>query len=255
MYIDTHAHLQFDSFDEDRELVIQRAIKNNVAAIITIGTDVETSGKAVFLAEKYASVFAAVGIHPTDCNNVTAEDFKIIEKLAGHEKVIAIGEVGLDYYHMRAPKEVQDETFTKQIQIAGEMNLPLIIHNRDSHEDMYKLLVREAVSDVGGVMHSFSGDENFLRDILELDLHVSFTGNITFKKNTSGALLKQTPLERLLLETDSPFLTPVPLRGKRNEPAFVIHTARKIAEVKAISEEDVARVTTENANRLFKLNL
>ena len=255
MYIDTHTHLQFDSFDDDRELVIQRAIKNNVAAIITIGTDAETSSQAVFFAEKYASVFAAVGIHPTDCRNVSDNDFEIISKLAGHEKVVAIGEVGLDYYHMRAPKEVQDAVFSRQINLARELNLPLIIHNRESHEDMYKLLLREKAADVGGVMHSFSGDDRFLKNILELDLHVSFTGNITYKKNDAAGQVKQVPLERLLLETDSPFLTPVPLRGKRNEPAYVIHTAKKIAEIKSISGEDVASVTSENAIRLFRLNL
>ena len=255
MYVDTHAHLQFDTYEEDRELVIQRAIKNNVTAIITIGTDVETSSQAVFLAEKYVSVYAAVGIHPTDCKNVTTQDFYSIEKLAGHQKVVAIGEVGLDYYHMRADKQTQDRVFSRQIGLAREMNLPLIIHNRDSHDDMFDLLVRERIGPAGGVMHSFSGDEEFLTKVLELDLHVSFTGNITFKNSTSEGLIKKTPPERLLLETDSPFLTPVPLRGKRNEPAFLIHTAQKIAGIKEMSTEDIARVTTENAIKLFKLNL
>jgi len=255
MLIDTHTHLYFDSFDDDRELVIQRAIENGLAAIITIGTDVETSKQAVALAEKYASVFAAVGIHPTDCADVTDDDFETIRTLAQHEKVIAIGEVGLDYYHMRAEKEVQIDTFNRQIKLARELKMPLIIHNRESHEDMYKVLTEAEASEAGGVMHSFNGDTEFLNRILELDLHVSFTGNITFKKNDSGELVKNVPLERLLLETDSPFLTPVPLRGKRNEPAFVVHTAKKIAEIKAISSEEVARITSENAVSLFNLNI
>ena len=255
MLIDTHSHLYFDSFDEDRELVIQRAIENGLAAIITIGTDVETSKQAVVLAEKYASVFAAVGIHPTDCADVNNDDFETIRTLAQHEKVIAIGEVGLDYYHMRAKKEVQIETFNRQIKMALELKLPLIIHNRESHEDMYKVLAASEASEIGGVLHSFSGDENFLNRILELDLHISFTGNITFKKSDADELVNNTPLERLLLETDSPFLTPVPLRGKRNEPAFVVYTANKIAKIKGLSLEEVAKVTSENAVSLFNLNI
>jgi len=255
MYIDTHTHLQFESYDEDRELVIQRAIENNVAAIITIGTDVTSSRQAVHLADKYASIFAAVGIHPNDCNDVSDRDYDEIKELAKHEKVAAIGEVGLDYHHMDAPKEVQDEAFTRQIQLAKEMQLPLIIHNRDSHEDLYNLLVRENAADAGGVLHSFTGNEKFLDNILKLDFYISFTGNITFKKSEAGLLVKKTPLERLLLETDSPFLTPVPLRGKRNEPAFVIHTAKKIAEMRELSEEELSKITTENADRLFKLKL
>ena len=255
MYIDTHTHLQFDSYDEDRELVIQRAIENDIAAIITIGTDVTSSRQSVHLADKYASVYAAVGIHPNDCNDVSDKDYDEIKAMAEHEKVVAIGEVGLDYHHMDAPKEVQDDAFTRQIQIAKDMNLPLIIHNRDSHEDLYDLLVRENAADAGGVLHSFTGEESFLDNILKLDFHISFTGNITYKKSEAGPLIKKTPLERLLLETDSPFLTPMPLRGKRNEPAFVIHTAKKVAELLELSVEEVGSVTTENADRLFKLNL
>lgn len=255
MLIDTHAHLDFDTFDEDREIVIQRAIESGLAAIITIGTDVETSKQAVALAEKYASVFAAVGIHPTDCANISDADFDSIRKLAQHEKVIAIGEVGLDYYHMRTDKDVQKEIFTRQVELARELGLPLIIHNRESHEDMYKVLSESHAAEVGGVMHSFSGDADFLNKILELDLHVSFTGNITFKKSASDELVKKAPLERLLLETDCPFLTPVPLRGKRNEPAYMVHTAQKIADLKEISAEEVGKVTSENAISLFKLDI
>ena len=255
MFIDTHAHLDFDVYDDDLELVIQRAIENGVAAFITIGTDVASSENALALAEKYASVFAAVGIHPTDCAELNEKDFKTIEKLGQHEKVVAIGEIGLDYYHMRAEKEVQKDTLARQIKIARKLKLPLIIHNRESHDDIYEVLTKSKAADVGGVMHSFSGDTQFLHKILELDLHVSFTGNITFKKNESTSLVKEVPMERLLLETDSPFLTPIPLRGKRNEPGFIIHTAQKIAEIKELSSAEVGKVTSENAITLFKLNI
>ena len=255
MLIDTHAHLGFDSYDEDRELVIQRAIESGVAAIITIGTDIATSEQAVLLADKYATVFAAVGIHPTDCAKVTKNDFSSIRTLAAHEKVIAIGEIGLDYYHMRADKKTQKETFRQQIEIARELHLPLIMHNRESHEDMLDCLAHSNVSEVGGVMHSFTGDPEFLNKVLELDLHVSFTGNITYKKSTSDGLVTDVPLERLLLETDSPFLTPVPLRGKRNEPAFMVHTAQKIADLKRLSLPEIKETTTENAVKLFHLTI
>ncbi|RLD14530.1 hydrolase TatD [candidate division KSB1 bacterium] len=252
LFIDTHAHLDYDLFDEDREIVIQRAIKNGVGAIITIGVDLESSQKAIDIAEKYAMVFAAVGIHPTECANVPDSEFDRIEELARHEKVVAIGEVGLDYYHMRAPKDVQKNAFLYQAHLAQKLGLPLIIHNRDSHDDMYELITTKNISEIGGVMHSFSGSIEFLEKILLTDLYISFTGNVTFKNSKLDTLVERVPLERLLLETDSPFLTPVPLRGKRNEPAFIIYTAQKIAEIKQISVEDLGKITTENAKRLFK---
>ncbi len=255
MFIDTHTHLGFDSYDEDRELVIQRAIESDVVAMICIGTDLESSKISVSIAEKYAAVYAAVGIHPTDCAEATDSDFEAIRNLAKHEKVVAIGEVGLDYYHMRASKEKQKNAFVYQIHMAHELKLPLIIHNRDSHEDIFPILKELGVNEVGAVMHSFSGDATFLENILELDLHVSFTGNITFKKSAYDPLVQNTPLERLLLETDSPFLTPVPLRGKRNEPAFIVHTAQKIAGIKQIPLEEIGRITSENARNLFGLDL
>ncbi len=252
LFVDTHTHLDFDLFDEDREIVIQRAIKNGVAAIITIGVDVESSKRAVELAEKYATVFAAVGIHPTECADIPDRDFDLIEELANHEKVVAIGEVGLDYYHMRAPKEIQKNVFLYQVHFAEKLGLPLIIHNREAHEDIYDLIKTKNISEIGGVLHSFSGEISFLEKILLTDFYISFTGNITFKNSKSEELVKETPLERLLLETDSPFLTPVPLRGKRNEPGFIIHSAKKIAEIKQIEVEELGKITTENAKRLFK---
>ncbi|HID39535.1 MAG TPA: TatD family deoxyribonuclease [Calditrichaeota bacterium] len=255
MLIDTHAHLDFDVYDEDRELVIQRAIENDVQGIITIGTDAKTSEQAVLLAEKYAAVFAAVGIHPTDCDQASEKDYARIAELAEHEKVVAIGEVGLDYYHMRAPKEVQKKAFIRQIELAQKLKRPLIIHNRDSHEDLYAVLTETDAGKTSGVLHSFSGDEAFLEKILLEHFYVSFTGNITFKKSSSDLLVKAAPLDRLLLETDSPFLTPVPLRGKRNEPAFIVHTAEKIAELKDLPLDEVGRVTSENAIQLFRLPL
>ncbi len=253
MFVDTHAHLDFESFDEDREVVIQRAIQNQVLAIITIGTDLKSSKNAVLLAEKYASIYAAVGIHPSDCAEAEDNDFEEIRELAQHEKVIAIGEVGLDYYRMYAEKDKQKDTFGRQIKLARELNLPLIIHNRDAHEDVYNMILSEKATEVGGVLHSFTGDENYLENILLTNFHISFTGAITYKNNDSEALIANVPLERLLLETDSPFLTPVPLRGKRNEPSLIIHTAKRIAAIRGITVDQLAAVTSENAGALFQI--
>ncbi len=252
LFVDTHAHLDFDLYDEDREIVIQRAIKNGIAAILTIGVDVESSKRAVDLAEKYATVFAAVGIHPTECGDIPDRDFDLIEELAQHPKVVAIGEIGLDYYHMRAPKEVQKNAFLYQIHLAQRLDLPVVVHNREAHADVLEILTDKKLSDLSGVLHSFSGDEKFLEEVLETNFFISFTGNITFKNSKVEDLVKNVPVERLLLETDSPFLTPVPLRGKRNEPAFIVHTAQKIAEIKEMEVEDLGHITTENAKHLFK---
>ncbi len=255
MYIDTHSHLDFNSFDEDREKVIQSAIGSDVAAIITIGTNIETSRQAVLLAEKYASLYAAVGIHPTDCAGVDENDFAAIEELAAGDKVVAIGEIGLDYHHMKADKETQKKVFRQQLLMARKFELPCIIHNRESHDDVHEILTEDNASNLNGVLHAFSGTTDFLEKILMTNFYISFTGNVTFKKNKLIPLVEATPLERLLLETDSPFLAPAPLRGKRNEPAYVVHTAAKIAEIKGIGLEELARITSENAQALFKLSL
>ncbi len=255
MFIDTHAHLDFDSFDKDREVVIQRAIENKVSAIITIGTSLKTSIKAVSYANNYASIFAAVGIHPSDCKEASEKDYQEIEKLAAEEKVLAIGEIGLDYYHMYTDKETQKAAFIRQITIAKKVNLPVIVHTRESQEDAFKILLEENANKVAGVFHSFSGNMDFLERVLESNFYVSFTGGVTFKKSTIDDLVKKTPIEKILLETDSPFITPVPHRGKRNEPSYVTHIASKIAELKGISIEKLADITTENARHLFGFSI
>jgi len=251
MYIDTHAHLDFESFEKDREAVIQRAIENKVSAIITIGTSLETSKKAVSYANNYASIFAAVGIHPSDCAGASETDYQQIEKLSAEEKVIAIGKIGLDYYRMYTDKETQKGAFIKQIAIARKVNLPVIVHTRESQEDALNILLQENANEVSGVLHSFSGSLEFLKKVLDTNFYVSFTGGVTFKKSTVDELVKKTPVEKILLETDSPFITPVPHRGKRNEPSYVTHIANKIAELKGMSAEELAEITTENARHLF----
>ena len=254
MFIDTHTHLQFESFDEDRELVIQRAIKNDVDTVITIGTDLESSSQALELAKKFAIVFASVGIHPNDCENTTDGDIEQIAKMAQTDKAIAIGEIGLDYYRQYTSKKKQQSVLRKQIQIARELGLPIIIHNRDAHEDIYSVLKEEKAEEISGVFHSFFGEIEFLESILALNYHVSFTGPVTFKNANYNKLIECVPTEQLLLETDSPFLAPVPFRGKRNEPSYVRYIAEKIAQIKGITTDKLAEITSENAKNLFRLN-
>jgi TatD DNase family protein len=254
MFIDTHTHLQFESYNEDRELVIQRAIKNDVDAMITIGTDIKSSTEALVLAKKFAVIYASVGIHPNDSLDTTDTDLEEVTKLAQTEKAIAIGEIGLDYYRQNTPKEKQQHVLRRQIQIARELGLPVIIHNRDAHEDIYKVLKEEKAEEISGVFHSFSGELQFLESILALNYHVSFTGPVTFKNVNYNKLIEAVPPQQLLLETDSPFLAPVPFRGKRNEPSYLRYIAEKIAQVKGITTDKLAEITSENAKNLFRLN-
>ena len=255
MFIDTHCHLDFEIYNDDRETVVQRSIKNKIEAIITIGTNEQTSLKSIELAEKFATVFAAVGIHPNDAANINKKSVQNIIEMSSNPNVVAIGEIGLDYYRDYTPAEIQKELFKTQLKIARDKALPVIIHNRQAHSDVYDILVEEKSTDLKGVLHSFDGDMHFLDSVLAFNFYVSFTGVVTFKNANYDDLIKHIPLENLLLETDSPFLTPVPFRGKRNEPSYVTYIAEKIANIKDISIEELAKITTENARQLFNLKI
>lgn len=255
MFIDTHCHLDFENYNDDRETVVQRSIKNKIEAIITIGTNEQTSLKSIELAEKFATVFAAVGIHPNDAANINKKSVQNIIEMSSNPNVVAIGEIGLDYYRDYTPAEIQKELFKTQLKIARDKALPVIIHNRQAHSDVYDILVEEKSTDLKGVLHSFDGDMHFLDSVLAFNFYVSFTGVVTFKNANYDDLIKHIPLENLLLETDSPFLTPVPFRGKRNEPSYVTYIAEKIANIKEISIEELAKITTENARQLFNLKI
>ncbi len=253
MFIDTHCHLDFDQYDEDREQVIQRAIKNNIDAIISIGTDIHSSRESVLLSEKFATIYAAVGIHPSDSQDADETMFRQIEEMADEKKVVAIGEIGLDYYRMYAPKDVQEKAFRAQLRLSKKLELPVIIHNRDAHEDVLRIALEEGIDDIGGVFHSFNGSTEFLDEVIRNKFHVSFTGAVTFKNARYENLLERVPVDNLLLETDSPFLAPMPFRGKRNEPGYIKYTAEKIAGVKKMPVEELAQITSANARMLFKL--
>jgi TatD DNase family protein len=252
--IDTHCHLDMESFTGDLDQIIEDGLQAGVKTIITIGIDLDSSLKAVQLAEQYPSVFATVGVHPHDADKVTDQDLTIIRELAGHEKVIGYGEIGLDYAKMYAKKERQKEIFLRQLVMAKELDLPIIIHDRDAHTDTLHALNSFAPFPAGGVMHCFSGNLDFARQVIELGFFISIPGIVTFKNAHSlHEVASKVPADSLLLETDAPFLTPVPYRGKRNEPARIIHTAAKVAKLRDVSIEELAVITCRNAETLFNI--
>lgn len=252
--IDTHAHLDHPRYDDDRDEVIERAREAGVETIITIGSHLASSERAVELAEAHGAIYATVGVHPHDASSWTEATYARLKQLADHEKVVAIGEMGLDYHYDHSPRPVQREVFIQQLQLARETDLPFVIHNRNANEDVMAIL-REYGEGLSGVLHAFTGTEQMAAECLERGYLLSTGGMVTFNQATDVRdVIATVPLDKLILETDSPYLTPVPLRGRRNEPAYVTHVARFLAEERGIDVEEVARVTTANARGLFRLN-
>ncbi len=252
--IDTHAHLDDHKFEKDIDDVIKRAKDAGVENIITVGTWEKTKGlkHVVELAERYDFVYAALGVHPHEAQDANDDAFKEIQELSSHPKVIAIGETGLDYYYERSPKDIQKKIFIRHIGLARELNLPLTIHSREAQNDTLDILAGEGVRDIGGVLHCFSGSYEMASKCLDMGLYLSFTGVVTFPKAANiHEIVKKVPIERMLIETDCPYLAPEPHRGKRNEPSFMVETAKNIAAIKGLSYDDVARITTLNAKGLF----
>lgn len=255
MLIDTHVHLNAHQFEDDVEEVIKRANKAGVTKMIVIGFNRETIQRALELVEEYDCLYAAIGWHPVDAIEMTDEDLIKIEQLTNHPKVVALGEIGLDYHWDKSPKHIQEQVFRKQIRLAKKVNLPIIIHNRDATQDVVNILKEENAAEVGGVMHCFSGSVEIARECIDMNFYISLAGPVTFKNaKRPKEVALQIPLEKLLIETDCPYLTPHPYRGKRNEPSYVKLVAEKIAKIKNITYEEVANKTTENARRLFKLD-
>ncbi|HSA77507.1 MAG TPA: TatD family hydrolase [Nitrospirota bacterium] len=252
MLIDTHAHLEMREFNDDREDVIKRAREAGVEYIVTIGTTVESSRDAVLLADKYDFIYAAIGIHPHEVKDILHPAYEILRHFAKHKKVVAYGEVGLDYHYEHSPRSDQKRKFRDMLREARELDLPVIIHDRDAHEDTIQILSEEWSPDLGGVMHCFSGDVAMAKKVIEMGFSISIAGPVTFPKADSlRQVVRQIPIEYLLIETDAPYLAPQAERGKRNEPAFVRHTAEAIAQIKGLSFDDVARITSFNAMQLF----
>ncbi|MBK7630317.1 MAG: YchF/TatD family DNA exonuclease [Ignavibacteriales bacterium] len=252
MFIDTHAHLFFENYKDDIDEVINRAKENGIDYIIIPATDLKTASEAISLAEKYEQVYATVGIHPHDTKDWNESLIPEIEKLSKHPKIVAIGEIGLDYYYDFSPKDQQIKAFKSQLELAIKLELPVVIHNRDSDEEMLDIIKSYCGTGLKAQFHCYNGSVDDAIELMKMNHFISFTGNITFKKSDGlREILKHVDLNHLLLETDSPFMTPVPYRGKRNEPAYVTSVAKQIADVHKISIEEVGRITSLNSFRFF----
>jgi len=258
MYIDSHAHIEGKEFDADREAVIQRALDTGVETIVCVGNGevADDSHAAAFrIAEQYPFIFTTVGVHPHEARLLDDNLYAQLMDLSQHPKVIAWGEIGLDYHYDNSPREVQREAFRKQLRMARERGLPVSIHTREAEADTLAILDQEwKDSGLGGVIHCFTGTRSFADAAVHRGFFVSFSGVVTFKKAEE---LRETarglPLDRVLIETDAPFLAPVPYRGRRNEPAYVVETARALSEIRGMSLVEIGRQTSENFKRLFKL--
>ncbi len=255
MIFDTHVHLNARQFQEDRDEVIQRAFRKGVKHMTVVGFDRETIPLALKIAEQYETIYAAVGWHPVDAIDMTEQDLNWLKELSNHPKVVALGEMGLDYHWDKSPADVQKEVFRKQIRLAKEVNMPIIIHNREATEDIVQILQEEDAKTVGGIMHCYNDSADYVQACLDMNFYISLGGPVTFK---NAPLPKEdakiVPKERLLIETDAPYLAPHPNRGKRNEPAYVTLVAEQISALREISYEELCQITKENAFRVFRLS-
>ena len=247
-FIDTHCHIYYDKYQNDISDVINRANDKNIKHIICVGVDLESSKKSIILSDQYESVFATVGYHPHESKLAVDSYLDKMLELLKHPKAVAIGEIGLDYYYKHSDKKTQIKVFREQLELAKDLDMPVVIHNRESDKDLYDNLKNSKINN--GVIHCYSSDVKYANKIFDLGLLVSFTGILTFSKSLQ-AVVKEIPLEKMMIETDSPYLTPIPFRGKRNEPHMVSLVAEKIAEIKNISIDEVANVTTETAKNFF----
>lgn len=250
---DSHAHYDDESFDEDRENVIRELKENGIVGVLNCGASFKGAVDSVKLANKYDFFYAAVGIHPENANEFTEDSIKKLKALAGNKKVKAIGEIGLDYYYEENPeREVQKRAFKEQMNLAEELNLPVVIHDRDAHEDTLKIL--KEFPEVIGVIHCFSGSVEFARECLKIGYYIGFTGVVTFKnakKIVEAA--KEVPLDRMLVETDCPYMAPVPFRGKRNRSDYIKYIIERLSDIKGVSQEEISSVTIENVQRMLSI--
>jgi TatD DNase family protein len=253
MLIDSHAHLDMEDFDTDRDLVIKRALQGGVTRMVTIGIDLASSRKAIEIAKKYESIYATVGYHPHNAKEADPKDLEKLRTLSSEPKVVAWGEIGLDFFRRHSPPDKQVQAFERQLAIAFELDLPVIIHDRDAHSDLLSILKKRKRL-YRGVIHCFSGNYDLAMAFVEMGFCISFPGTVTYKNAVdTQTAASRIPLERLIVETDCPYLTPVPFRGRRNEPLYVRHTAEKIAQLRQMELEKLAEATSANTIRLFNL--
>ncbi|MBI5418963.1 MAG: YchF/TatD family DNA exonuclease [Deltaproteobacteria bacterium] len=254
MFFDSHAHLDLEPLCDAEEEVVRRAREAGVAHIVTIGIHPRSDEKAIAIAHRHAGVYAAVGLHPHDASECSDILVERLDRLSRCDKVVGIGETGLDFFRDRSPRDAQRAAFREQVRLARRRRLPVIVHDRDAHDEILAILAEEKAAEVGGIIHCFSGDLEMARKAIAMNFLISIPGAITYKGSEKQAeAVRRIPLAKLLIETDCPFLAPVPHRGKPNEPAFVPLVARKIAEIKGVTEEDVGRVTSLAAKRIFRI--
>lgn len=253
MLFDSHAHLNDEKFDEDREELIASLKDSGIEYVVNPGADMESSRTAVELGKKYGFIYPAVGVHPHDVENMTEDDIEELrEMVKNNDKIVAIGEIGLDYYYDFSPRDLQKKWFKRQIELANELNLPFIVHDRDAHGDTMDIIKSTKAEHTGCLLHCYSGEVELAREYVKMGCYISIPGTITFKNNRkTREVARLIPLEYLMIETDSPYMAPVPHRGKRNDPSLVRYVAEKIAQEKGISYEEVCRVTSENAKKFF----
>ena len=253
-FIDSHAHLDLTEFEKDRADVIKRAKENGIENIITIGIGIKESKAAIKIAEAYPFIYASIGIHPHNAGSFDLKTLDFLEENAKNKKVVALGEMGLDFFRNHSSREDQIRAFRAQLDLAKSVKLPVVIHDRDAHAETLSMLEEEKQGLNGGVIHCFSGDAEMAFKCIDMGFYISIPGTVTFKNaKTQHEAVKKIPIEKLMIETDCPFLAPVPYRGKRNEPLYVTHVAEAISRIKNIPVEEVARITTANSKKLFSL--
>ena len=251
MYFDTHAHYDDEKFDADRDEVIENVRLSGVDYIVNNACSLESCITSVSLAEKYDFIYATVGIHPHDAENMTKETLSEIERLSHHKKVVAIGEIGLDYYYDNSPRDIQRHWFEKQLELAEKLEMPVTVHNRDAHADTLDILKKY---NVGGIIHCFSGSAEMAKILVDMGFYIAFGGSLTFKNSKNAVLSAEVvPTERLLIETDCPYLAPEGHRGKRNDSSLIGVACAKLAEIKGITNEEMAKITLENAKKVYRI--
>ena len=254
MLFDSHAHYNDSRFDDDRFEILDSMQKNGIGYIVNAADSMKSIEKILPLTEKYSFIYAAVGVHPEECKNLTETDIGRIKEFSKHKKVCAIGEIGLDYHYDDVPREVQKKWFDRQLSLAEEVNLPVIIHDRVAHADCIEILKKYDIKRIGGVLHCYSGSPEMAKELLPTGIYFGFGGTLTFKNAKKVRLSAEAiPIDRILLETDCPYLAPEEVRGKRNSSLFMHYVAEKLAEIKGISVKEVEEITTENAKKLYRI--
>ena len=254
MFIDSHSHLDDERFNQDRDILIKSLKENKVDLAINIGADLETSINSVKLADQYDPIYATIGVHPHSASEVTEETLNQFREMAKNDKVVAIGEIGLDFYYDNSPRDLQRKWFKEQLKLAKELNLPVVIHSRDATKETFDTIKEAQDGTLRGVMHCFSGSVEMAIEYMKLDFYISIGGPVTFKNaRVVREVAEAVPLDKLLIETDCPYLTPEPYRGKRNEPMLIKYVAEKIAQIKNITVEELASHTSRNTKDLFKI--